>query len=68
MHHCSSKSGQICLLNQIEGRVFQCSCGQRFRTSHEGSPPPGHRGQWSGWVNWPISARKARRLTKRAAA
>lgn len=67
-HRCSSSMGQISVLDRTDGRVWQCSCGQWFVTRAEGSAPPGHRGQWSGWVNWPISARRARKLTKRAAA
>lgn len=66
-HRCSSRQGQIAVRALRDGRVWECSCGQWFITAYEGSAPAGHRGQWSGWVNWPVSRRRARRLLKRKA-
>lgn len=48
----------------VDGRVRQDETGGWWLLRSQPEPPAGFRGQWSGWVEWPISARKARKLLR----
>lgn len=60
---CSPRVGRVVLGDATDGALRRCTfCGRWWQTRFEGNAPAGFRGQWSGWVDWPVSARRARKL------
>jgi hypothetical protein len=47
-----------------DGAIRQDWRGDWWELRLVGDPLPGWRGQWSGWVEYPISRRRARKLAR----
>jgi hypothetical protein len=51
--------------HNFQDGMIRFNAGVWWHVRWIGDPPQGFRGQWSGWVEYPISVRKARRILRK---